>query len=291
MRRNALLSEYSKSFLRQYPIIKENNFSYFSVNPSFITLRFTSGLINEISGDKGVVRNEVGHRFETYTSMLLQSSFRGRAIKSEEQYGSRKARKHTPDLRVYSDNNELQVIVECKSTRLNFESKFDSEQLKNLPHRSDEIIKGFLQIWKYIFDLKNDKAVEKKLAKISYGLVVTLEPWIQLTEGRYQKLLSAAHAEADKKNIPRGCRIKVILTSIGELEFILPRAKYDDFLITMDKAKEPEFNGYMLLNVFTENFPIAKLEQKFDTTEIFSDTIWYWDTVKKIKSKAAIPNP
>lgn len=284
MRMEDKIGEYSKSIFRQYPILKENQFQYFCINPAFLILRITSGLISEISGDNGNVRNEVGRRFEKYLQLLLDSSFTENSISAEETYGPRRAKNNTPDLRVYDAEKKLSIIFECKSTRLNFESKFDPEKLENLPDRSDEIIKGFTQVWRYV-DHCNNKTGLDLLSDNVMGVVVTLEPWIQLNEGRYEKIIQLAHERADRMKLSKNCRIKVVLASIGELEYILQRVTFRNFQELLLKAENPKFNGYMLQNIFSSNNADSKIINKFDNEEILSENIWYWKAVRNARAK------
>ena len=279
LRKTDILGEYAKSILRKHPIIKFPDSTYFCPLPQLLIFRITSGLISEISGGAGQVRDEVGESFERYVQKICESCFPKIDLKPEENYGSRKAIQHTPDIRLYEDG--LKIILECKATRINFRSKFELDSSEDLPDRIEEISKGFVQIWKYIYDINIGKAPDKDYNSNIYGSVVTLDTWIQLDKDRHQRILEKANKIADDKGLPADCRIKVIVPSIKDIEFVAQRSTFGQLCECFKKAEDGKFSGYMLFNIFGELFPDAELGNLIPNEEILSERIWYWKEARK----------
>ena len=219
VRRVDRLGEYSKSQLRMKPIIKLADERYFCPMPKLLQFRITSGLISETSYD-GKAINEVGDNFERYSFNKFKKAFPKVSSKNEEVYGTRKKPKKTPDIRVFDDKS-LCLIIECKATLLLFEDKFEKVNLDVLPKKSEQIIKGILQVWRYVRYSNGGLTPDKNVNEDCKGLVLTLEDWISMDKGRHDLLLKEAHEIADTEGIPISSRIDTIVTSIKDFMYIL----------------------------------------------------------------------
>ena len=278
LRKNDKFGEYSKSQLRKKPIIRLADGKYFCPMPKLLQFRITSGLISETSYDGNAI-NEVGDNFEKFSFEKFTQAFPDETSKSEEVYGTKNRSKKTPDIRIYKDDS-LDLIIECKATLLLFEDKFEKVNLESLPKKSEQIIKGILQVWRYSRDSHKGVTPDKNISNDCKGLVLTLEEWIVLDEGRHQLLLSKAHKLADAEGIPEFARIKTTITSIKDFLYILEHATLEEFLECLEAALNPKFNGYVLQSIFRETHKDKVRIRDLFSEEVLNQKIWYWRDVR-----------
>jgi len=278
LRQNDKLWEYSKSQLRKKPIIRQGHGKYFCPMPKLIQFRSTSGLISETSYNGDAI-NEVGNNFEKYCYNKLMMAFPKVEVKAEETYGTRKKPKKTPDIRLYEETS-LSLIIECKATLLLFEDKFKNINLDNLPKKSNRIVKGILQVWRYVNNSRHRNTPDNNVADDCKGLVLTLEEWIIMDKDRHALLLKKAHEIADSESIPKSARINIIITSIKDFIHILEHSTFDEFISCLETAASPDFNGYILKNVFTEIYKDRAQMRDLLSEEILNQKIWYWKAIR-----------
>jgi len=223
----------------------------------------------------GAAVNEVGSNFELYCNNKITAAFPQKQIRTEQVFGTRKKPKRTPDIRV-SEKAILELIIECKATLLLFEDKFEKVNVQSLPNKSDQIVKGFLQVWRYIRDSKQDLTPDKNISPQCKAIVLTLEEWIVMDKNRHDLFLKKAHELADAERIPVEARITTIVTSVKDYFHILERATFDEFLECIDSATNPEFNGFILQNVFKEIYGDGTFFRSLVDTKVLDEKIWYW---------------
>lgn len=280
LRKGDPFGEYSKSQLRMKPIIRVGGGKYFCPAPSMLQFRFTSGLISETSYNGDAV-NEVAKNYENYCFEKISKAYPDVRMAQEEEYGTKKKSKRTPDIRVYI-GGALKIIIECKATLLPYEDKFENVKLDQLPQKAKQITKGILQVWRYIRNVREGIAPDSEVADSCKGIVLTLEEWITIDMGRHDLLLDEAHKIADAENIPRVYRIETVVTSIKDLNYVLERSMFDEFIGCLDIAKSPDFNGYLLQNVFRETYGNRSAVRELMSDQALKKNIWYWGESKQV---------
>ena len=284
LRRQDSLGEYSKSQLRMKPIIRLADGRYFCPMPRLIHFRITSGLISETSYS-GAAINEVADNFEMFSFNKFSMAFPETLPRKEETYGTKQRPKKTPDIRAF-EGESLRLIIECKATLLLFEDKFENVDLENLPKKSEQIVKGILQVWRYVRDSYEGLTPDEKLGDDCSGLILTLEDWVLMDRDRYDLLLERANELADEEKIPNLARVDTAITSIKDFLYILQHATFSEFLKCLNLAKKSEFNGYILRNVFREMHGDRTPVRDLSSEETINQKVWYWERTRTESNEA-----
>ena len=230
LRKNDWLGEYEPSVLRETPFLESDIDHYTIPIPAIFPIVLAD---NFLLGYEGLTREhfvEVGKQFEDYCALILETAFEGLLAKSEQEYGPRRNRRKTPDVRVYLNNN-LRCIIECKSQRISYDKKFRRQNDQDFDDRIHHISKGVFQIWRYVDDLIAGKHSDAPytLSELT-GYTVTLENWNSF-EGCLRKIvLAEANIEADKASLSSRCRIPVSIVSISDLEHNLWSMSPENFI-------------------------------------------------------------
>ncbi|WP_172264653.1 hypothetical protein [Caulobacter sp. RHG1] len=178
--------------------------------PELVLARTTAGVYYDVIGGGAEVRNEIGARFETYASDLLSSTIQSLTFSGEYRYRRRKNHIDSPDL-LARHGGSLVCVVECKATKMSFDSKFTLNPLDDGNRGFDEIAKGVFQIWRYFAHSREGDTADTAIDDNAIGVVLTLDSWVQVSFTTKEKILSRARqmvlerapeiAESDMKPI------------------------------------------------------------------------------------------
>lgn len=193
---------YAPSVLRNTPCIRT---TYRGVKailtplPELVLSRTNSGVYYDLIGGGSDIRNEIGKRFEDYAFDLLSATVASLLFRREYKYGPAKARIDSPDLLATRDG-QLACVVECKATKMSFDSKFSLEALDRENRGFDEIAKGVYQIWRYFAHSRLGRTDDQQIANSAMGVVLTLDPWVQVSFTMKEKILLRARSMAQERS-------------------------------------------------------------------------------------------
>jgi hypothetical protein len=274
-----LLTAYSHSVLREKPIL---NFGEDNIAPlrELIVNRITSGIFYDVIGLSGSTRTSVGQRFEIYCGEIFKGYLP--EITVSVQFAYDKGQKNTPDL-LLSAGEELFAVVECKATRMNFETKFSDAAASLLGRGYNEILKAVFQIWKFFAHCRQNRIIApRSITKRSVGVVLTLDGWLEMFSTMQNTILSECVEFArskDKSIIDEDMR-PIVFTQIDDLEFTLKNATTGGFIDTIIAASTPRYTGYHLSSVQKETQK-DKIEQtKYPLAERINEVLPWWPVEK-----------
>lgn len=252
---DAGLTAYKKSVLRLWPIIRFGQPErYRAPLTELIWERVTKGLFYDVVSDPGAVRNEVSDRFEGYCTELFGSAFPDFHWQREEQYTHR-GPKRTPDIRAIQDGCS-KLVIECKSHRMGYVARFGDDPMVEAPRGFDEIGKGIFQIWRYVSHVRQGRVPDAAVDADTFGLVLTLEPWMLMSSEIYDTLVAKANTLADEDGeIIQADRCPVAIASVEDMEALCRKATYDSMRQTLLTAASAEYAGYMLRTLHDELHP------------------------------------
>lgn len=277
-------NEFSKSVFRKFPIVRLDDSTFVCPLPELIIFRLTEGLHFDLEKSKGDVRNQIGKRLEDFCFDLSTALFSKFQVSREFEYKRKKETVKSPDIFLI-DDDRASVIIECKATSLDHDSKFNLNNANNLPIRSDELIKGIQQIWQYRDDMINCILENEQPSEKIYGVILTLDSWIALNPDLFTELLSQAHKIADEKGISKDSRIPIIIMSVLEFETILLHLDEKNFTDLLDLVNDQEFLGWSIDSIFRERFTSKKICKEYSVDEFLSKYIDWWGSIKELARK------
>lgn len=217
IRNKNLLGEMQPSVLRESPFVGINDNLIILPLPCLVPISLGDSFhigFNSLPDD---VFNDIGKSFESYIKELLSDAFPNVIVTQDQNYGTRKRPKLTPDLRIYIDG-VLSSIIECKSHRISFGKKFNRKSADDFDPRIFKVAEGCVQIWRYVLHLRTENNLNEEIDNDLTGYVAMLESWHSL-EGNFRKtVLGHAHKTADLEGIPIDDRIDIAFVSVAELE-------------------------------------------------------------------------
>lgn len=242
---------YKPSVLRRWPLIsiqKDGVWEAFCPIPTLLFLRMSDGLFYDLV-DNDNVRRIIGERFESYaaeiTNYYLGAEFQ---ILSEVGYGTKASPAKTPDVRVVSQQDSLRVVIECKAKKIPFKVLSSPNPYLENEEIYDELIKGVCQIWRYVSDVRrgvadNNWAVSDDVV----GLVLLLEPWLQMSSQTVKQITDAAEARCSgTPGILPQDRIAVSFVAMDDWEYSLRKIGAEGMIAALNRHAHPDRSGNML---------------------------------------------
>lgn len=205
------------SVLRRTPIVSFGADSLRAPLPDLLLERATTGLYLDFVQAPDNVRNEIARRFELYCFDLFQEMFGDRA-RPQYRYGTKNRPIDSPDILI-QERDQLQLIVECKATRMKFEVRFSDAWHEATERGYRELAKGVGQIWRHVSHMRRGVVPDKPAAQLN-GLVLTMDPWMRMTHGQDEIILRMARewcAATDPEIQPED-ECPVGFTHVGDLE-------------------------------------------------------------------------
>jgi hypothetical protein len=272
------------SVLRRAPIIQmgRNNDLICCPLIDVLAWRITEGLYYDTVGDNGALRNEISGRFEEYCKLLLDAQTKSFEIVGEYLYRiSKKRELRTPDI-LLRENGSLRVVLECKQRRMSFDAVFEPKNNENEVPGIEEIIKGVFQLWRFFSHVRRGFAKNEKLSDSVVGVVLTLDPWLVMTRGRYEHILAEARKMAHEQEpaIEDQDMRDVAFCYVRDWESLLVRASDATLLSTFGTAASDEFAGWLLQSVHENQFPEQNERKPFPFKEQLGEVLPWWDKNK-----------
>jgi hypothetical protein len=240
------------SILRKTPLIYVDDPNrLISPIPETILLRVTAGLYNDlIPGGQDII-NDVNARFEQYCVDLIDAMMDRFQVCSAYRYGPRGAQFESPDVLI-RDQGNLVIVAECKATKLTYLAQFAEDPFDAAKKQYAQLAKGVFQLWRFFSHLRRG-IVKEDLAADCHAVVITLDPFMQISRDQQNKVFAEANFLADEEgNITSEDRKLVVICPVYDLESILSRATEDSLLASLTAFNEEKYQGWMLGNVHSD---------------------------------------
>lgn len=257
-------TSYTASVFRLSPIARFPDVLVAPI-PDLIIERITEGLYYDIvttadgSTNKDIT-SKLGKRFEAYCRDLLEGYLTDIQVMPEFQYGSQ----HSPDLMLLR-NDSIVAAIECKAKKEPIAAKFGEEEGALRSSGIDELAKGIFQLWRFFSHVRrNIAAGAPEVEESAIGILLTLDTWLEASDGQRVEVLRRAVALADQNDeITEEDRRPIALCHVGDLENLLASASDQDVLRTLAIASTPERQGW-LLDGLLRDLPDAVVIRKPD---------------------------
>ena len=215
---------YRPSILRRYPCVSfDGGRRLRAPLIDLIMSRVNSGLYYDLVGDGGA-RNEFQNRFTDYSRELLATTFPEVQWRPESKYGPKKQRMDTPDI-LMGPQDRCRLVIECKANKMRAAALFGEDAMLAAKEGFEYIAKGVEQLWRYFSHVRRGLVPNHGLADDVFGVVLTLDPWLRVSRGRYTALMALAGSLADARGgIEPQDRKSVAFASIDDFEELLGMA-------------------------------------------------------------------
>jgi hypothetical protein len=237
------------SILRKTPLIYiDDPDRLISPIPETVLLRVTAGLYHDLFPGGQDVINDANARFEQYCIDLIDAMMKRFEVGAAYRYGPKGAQFDSPDVLI-KDQGKLVIVAECKATKLTYLAQFAEDPFEAARKQYTQIAKGVFQLWRFFSHVRRS-LVEEDFAADYHAVVVTLDPFMQISRDPQNKVFAEANALADEDgNVTPEDRKLVVICPIYDLESILSRATEDSLLASLKASNEEKYQGWMLSNV------------------------------------------
>ena len=274
---------YAPSALRMHPLIRSGQYpgQLLSPLPELLLVRTTTGLYYDVVGGGLSVRHEIGGRFETYVDGLLSRAIPSRQFRREEGYRYRGNTINTPDILVY-DQGVLNVVVECKATKMTYDDRFGEEAVSG-GRGFEELAKGAFQVWRHFAHSRLGLTRDTQVSDDAIGMVVTLDPWFQMSGELRDRVLVRARALAAEKDVgivEEDCR-RIVFAYIEDIEFALLRTTDEGFFRLLQNATHNDRLGYMLFTMVDELAEEHRMSKPYPFRDDIGDILGWWRRLRE----------
>jgi hypothetical protein len=172
-------------------------------------------------------------------------------VRGAYRYGPRGAQFDSPDVLI-RDQGNLVIVAECKATKLTYLAQFAEDPFEAAKKQYAQLAKGVFQLWRFFSHVRRS-IVKEDLAADCHAVVVTLDPFMQISRDQQNEVFAEANSLADEEgNITPEDRKLVVICPIYDLESILLRATEDSLLASLTAFNEEKYQGWMLSNVHSD---------------------------------------
>jgi len=265
---------YRPSILRQTPcFLFEGGQRIRSPLPGLVMARVTTGVYYDVVAAGGNVTRELGERFENYCRDLLAASLPDAEWRPAITYGQRQ----TPDILMHR-NGACRLVIECKAKKMSVAARYGDNPVQAAAAGFSEIAKAIFQIWRHLSHVRRGMVADEIMADEAVGLVLTLDPWMQMTRRRRQQLEAQAIqlADADGHILPQDRR-PVAFCAIEDLEAVLRLATMDSFLLTVREGSSAERGGWRLRGLYDIVAPDVNVGRAYPFEDRIGAHYDWWD--------------
>lgn len=276
LRKDGLYNTYSPSILRQFPCAVFDEQQLMCPLIDLLVYRFTEGVYYDAISGPDAIRNEIGSNFENYVLSYLEKSFQEFSVSGEIEYGKKGHQTKSPDILI-QQNKEITLLVECKATRMPFDSKFKQADKNKETEKSTEIAKGIFQIWRFYAHIRCGKLNGFAVNENALGVVVTLDAWTTMNHTKLNQIRGDANSLAKKdSSICDADRKPVAVCHIDDFESLLRDSTESTFLDTIRSSITNKFAGWNLYLIHKEKYPQIKEAKPFPFKEDIGNVLpWY----------------
>lgn len=245
-RRKIIHTADKPSILRQYPCLRfgDGGERLRAPLPELIIERVTSGVFYDVVDGGGAIRDEYGRRFEDYSFQLLSKTLTDLEWGRETSYRKKPHKFQTPDI-LCSSKGKLEVVFECKATRMSQEAMFGRDPLSERGYK--DLTKAVFQLWRFFSHCRRGY-LEREVSDEVVGVVLTLDNWLVLADTFRNRVLEDAAKLAGEKDreIIAEDRVPIVFLAAQELERTLTVATSETFKDALLRANSQEFSGWRL---------------------------------------------
>lgn len=246
---------YKPSILRTKPCI---SFGDEAIAPlaELVMLRGMGGLVYDLEGAPGNVRNEVALSFERYCADLFVAMMPTVTVRPSFKYRFERNNVDSPDVMLFR-GKRLELIVECKATRMSFGARFAENPLVEGGRGYDEMANGVFQIWRFASRIRRGLVPGFEIAEGTLGLVVTLDSWLETAGLLVADVIVKAHKLAAERDplIAEEDKIPVRFSMIDDVENTLAIATEQSFFDVVAASVDKEHRGWLLETRHQELLP------------------------------------
>jgi hypothetical protein len=266
---------YRRSVLRLFPCVQfEEDRLIGCPVPDLLTARSTSGLYYDLVDDSDS-RNEIGRRFEEYALELFRSHLCSATVNAGFKYEEKKGRnQETPDVLI-SRAAEIELVCECKATRMTYDAKFGTYPLEQAEREYTEIAKAVFQIWKFANHVRAGVCRSASVSSRSIGVVLTLDAWLTADVVIRPRIFEMARAMAKDKgiDIQESDQLPVLFLPIEDLEATVRVSTEASFSVALEAAVTKEYEGWALRDVHRAVQPDLKVDNDYPFAERLSEVM------------------
>lgn len=271
---------YQQSVLRKIPIISIG----LSVRrvacsplPELIMLRVTAGLYYDLVGGGPDIWREIGLRYESYCLELMKEALPGAKPSGSFKYKFKKT-VDSPDLFLHDESGAAKVVIECKAKKMSVKAKFSDNPLDDARQAFSEIIKGVLQLWRFFSHCRRSGI--RVIAHDAVGMVLTLDPWLQMSNHRDRVMEEARGLARIDPQITEQDRKAILFCPIEDLEYTLGIASDASFFEAIAAAaSRPEFEGWSLVSVH-QKISTERRQNPYPFADRIADILPSWHLFK-----------
>lgn len=245
---------YRPSVLRRSPaIVVSGQIPEFIVPlPELALQRVTSGLYFDMVDGGQDLRNDANSRFETYAASLISAAWSEFSCETNARYRVDRNTVEAPDVLVHHDGR-LDIIVECKATRLTFQAQFAEDPFDAAERQYEQIAKGIFQLWRYFSHLRRGIAPGTPKESGVAAVVLTLDSWLMVSEEIHANVFERARElAASNSGICEEDHKPVLICPVHDFERVLMSCESAELSEILRTASEARFNGWFLSSVVDE---------------------------------------
>lgn len=232
--KRSVKTEFANNQTFDYPVFllsNGKNFGYICPFPELLIHRATYGIYFDVIWNQAA-RREAAKSLEVYCCDYIRSTCGSMwQVIDEFQYGPKKTQTHSPDV-LLTAGHEVGVAIECKARKIPEHVRISSNPFLDYPDSYSEIAHGVYQTWRFRRDLSNGIVQKYSASKEFSALVVTLEPWTDITFLIARKInalateINEGYAGSDKY-VKAEHRVAPAIIDVPNFEAMLRRIKPD----------------------------------------------------------------
>jgi hypothetical protein len=279
---------YRESVFRRFPLISFGRGQRLRTPvPDLVIERVTGGLYYDMANAGGEVRTEIGTRFEDYVAEYLSEVMPALGVRRTLKYGNKRQPRESPDI-LLQDDGMVSVIVECKAKRMPFAARLGDGTLKSDEAQTglDELAKGVFQVWRFVCHARQGQLSDIALANDAVGVVVTLDPWLSMTNRIYDVVLERAKELAAKRepSMEERDRCPVAVCAIESLERALRVASKVSLTAAIRKAASTEGAAWDFDKLHEEFVEPGTKERDFHLEQRLDRLLPWWGHISAISN-------
>jgi hypothetical protein len=207
-------------------------------------------------------------------------------VRGAYRYGPKGGQFDSPDILI-RDQSNLVIVAECKATKLTYLAQFAENPFEAAKKQYAQLAKGIFQIWRFFSHVRRG-VVKEDLATDYHALVVTLDPFMQISRDPQNNVVAEANALADEDgNIAPEDRKFVVICPIFDLEAILARSTEDSLLASLKASSEEKYQGWMLINVHRDRGAVKEFGDPKPYPFDLDSVLPWWSRFGDDEEKAA----
>lgn len=263
-----------RSIFRRTPAVSfgHGNFAIMAPLRELIIDRITNGLYLDAVKAPDIIRNQVARAFENYSFDLMSKTFSA-DVRPAFSYGTKVRPLASPDVLV-GPSEAVEMIIECKATRMTFDARFGEDWRKASERGYGELAKGVGQIWRYCSHMRRGVVTDRPAANV-VGIVLTVDPWLRMTFDQDKVILEMARewcANMDPDILPED-HCPVTFTHIEDFEQLLQTTDYDGALTVSRQAAERVGWG---LNEIRNEQAVAQARRPYAFRDKLNELLPWW---------------